>query len=64
MGSIGGGARYNNLTEVFGVKEYSRNWNFFWIRQNLSGNGGIRFVPENATVKVEYLLPIMEKKRQ
>ena len=30
MGSIGGGGRYNNLTEVFRVKN-SRNWNFFWL---------------------------------
>ena len=63
MGSIGGGGRYNNLTEVFGVKNIP-NWNLFGLDRTYLVMEELGLFPENATVKVEYLLPITEKKRQ
>lgn len=61
MGSIGGGGRYNNLTEVFGVKNIPGIGISFGLDRTYLVMEELDLFPENATVKVEYLLPITER---
>ncbi|WP_407480193.1 histidine--tRNA ligase [Elizabethkingia miricola] len=55
MGSIGGGGRYNNLTEVFGVKNIPGIGISFGLDRTYLVMEELGLFPENATVKVEYL---------
>ncbi|WP_336664301.1 histidine--tRNA ligase [Elizabethkingia meningoseptica] len=55
MGSIGGGGRYNNLTEVFGVKNVPGIGISFGLDRTYLVMEELGLFPENATVKVEYL---------
>ncbi|GJN59119.1 histidine--tRNA ligase [Elizabethkingia anophelis] len=55
MGSIGGGGRYNNLTEVFGVKNIPGIGISFGLDRTYLVMEELGLFPEKATVKVEYL---------
>jgi histidyl-tRNA synthetase len=55
MGSIGGGGRYDNLTEVFGVKNIPGIGISFGLDRIYLVIEELGLVPEEATSKVEYL---------
>ncbi|MCT3719138.1 histidine--tRNA ligase [Elizabethkingia anophelis] len=55
MGSIGGGGRYNNLTEVFGVKNIPGIGISFGLDRTYLVMEELGLFPEKATLKVEYL---------
>lgn len=55
MGSIGGGGRYDNLTEVFGVKNIPGIGISFGLDRIYLVMEELELFPEEATSKVEYL---------
>lgn len=55
MGSIGGGGRYDNLTEVFGVKNIPGIGISFGLDRIYLVMEELNLFPENADQKVEYL---------
>ena len=55
MGSIGGGGRYNNLTEVFGVKNIPGIGISFGLDRIYLVMEELNVFPENATESLEYL---------
>jgi histidyl-tRNA synthetase len=55
MGSIGGGGRYDNLTEVFGVKNIPGIGISFGLDRIYLVMEELGLFPEEATSKVEYL---------
>jgi histidyl-tRNA synthetase len=55
MGSIGGGGRYDNLTEVFGVKNVPGIGISFGLDRIYLVMEELNLFPENADQKVEYL---------
>ncbi len=55
MGSIGGGGRYDNLTEVFGVKNIPGIGISFGLDRIYLVMEELNLFPENANQKVEYL---------
>ena len=55
MGSIGGGGRYDNLTEVFGVKNIPGIGISFGLDRIYLVMEELGLFPEEATTKVEYL---------
>lgn len=55
MGSIGGGGRYDNLTEVFGVKNIPGIGISFGLDRIYLVIEELGLFPEEATSKVEYL---------
>ena len=55
MGSIGGGGRYNNLTEVFGVKNMPGIGISFGLDRTYLVMEELGLFPENATSSIEYL---------
>lgn len=55
MGSVGGGGRYDNLTEVFGVKNIPGIGISFGLDRIYLVMEELKLFPENADQKVEYL---------
>lgn len=55
MGSIGGGGRYNNLTEVFGVKNVPGIGISFGLDRIYLVMEELKLFPENSLSKTEYL---------
>ncbi|NAW51753.1 histidine--tRNA ligase [Elizabethkingia argentiflava] len=55
MGSIGGGGRYNNLTEVFGVKDIPGVGISFGLDRIYMVMEELNLFPEHTMIKVEYL---------
>ena len=56
MGSIGGGGRYDNLTEVFGVKDVPGIGISFGLDRIYLVMEELNLFPENSEIKIEYLL--------
>ncbi len=55
MGSIGGGGRYDNLTEVFGVKDVPGIGISFGLDRIYLVMEELNLFPENSEIKIEYL---------